>query len=86
MTHTALAVRSPSVEIDRDVLRETRQLSGFTQVELARRARISNQYVSQLENGYRTHVSPPTFVRLCDALLIRPQGRRKLLKSGQADA
>lgn len=73
------AVGSASVEIDREKLRELRQDRGFTQLELAKRAGISAQYLSQLEIGFRVRVSPPKYVALCDALRI-PQSRRRMLR------
>ena len=74
---------SPSVEIDRQKLRELRQERGLTQVQLASQANLSTQYISQLECGFRTHVSPPTYIALCDALKI-PQSRRRMLRKAVA--
>ena len=68
---------SPRVRIDRVELRRTRKLNGLTYADLARLADISFGYVGLIERGERTSVSPPVFVRLCDALGV--QDRTKLL-------
>jgi len=81
MTHTATVVSSASVEIDPQKLRELRQDLGLLQGELGERAGVSAGYISQLETGTRTRVSPPVFARLCDALKIRQTRRWTLRKS-----
>lgn len=83
MTNTAMAVSSASVELDPEILRTLRQDAGLTQVELAELAGIGRKYVSDLETGYRARVSPPTYVRLCDALKIPASNRSVLRKSRQ---
>jgi transcriptional regulator with XRE-family HTH domain len=70
---------SADVEIDRIKLREMRQDQGLTQVALAALCDMNPSYLSQLESGQRPRVSPPLFVRLCDALQI-PAGQRKTLR------
>lgn len=84
MTDTALAGSSASVEIDAQTLRTMRQERGLTQVMLATLSGLSFQYISQLETGYRSRVSPPTFIALCDALRIRPKQRGILRKMVEA--
>jgi transcriptional regulator with XRE-family HTH domain len=79
MTNTATVVSSASVEIDPQKLRELRQDLGLLQGELGKRAGLSAGYISQLEIGARTRVSPPVFAKLCDALKI-PQKRRWTLR------
>lgn len=78
MTDTVQVTSSASVAIDAAKLREMRQDQGLTQKDLAAKCGLGWKYVSQLETGYRTRVSPPTFVRLCDALNIAPTKRRSL--------
>lgn len=78
MTDTVQVTSSASVAIDAAKLREMRQDQGLTQQTLAAKCGLTSQYVSQLETGYRTRVSPPTFVRLCNALHITPTNRRTL--------
>lgn len=58
----------PTVEIDGAKLRELRVRTGENLKAFAARAGITFQYLSQLELGVRRQVSPPTFVRICDAL------------------
>lgn len=70
--------RSAGVAIDGDKLRELRQLSGETLVGFAPKLGITFQYLSQIERGDRTHVSPPTYAKICDALGL--EDRRELLK------
>lgn len=70
-------VDSPMVQIDRVKLRLLRQLNGFTYADLAKKAGISFGYVGQLERGQRLAVSPPVYVRLCNALGV--QDRTELL-------
>jgi transcriptional regulator with XRE-family HTH domain len=78
MTDTAPLTSSADVAIDGAKLREMRQEQGYTQRVLAEAADMHQSYLSQLENGRRLHVSPPLFVRLCDALKIPADERRTL--------
>jgi transcriptional regulator with XRE-family HTH domain len=50
------------------MIRKRRESLEMTQMELARRARISQSYVSQLEAGERKTVSLPIAQRLARAL------------------
>lgn len=81
MTDTRTVVSSAAVELSPQALRELRQELGLLQSELARRADLSTKFISNLETGYRTRVSAPSFVRLCDALNIEPSRRWTLRKS-----
>ena len=72
------------VLIDRVKLRRKRQLSGLTYAQLGDLAGISFGYVGQLERGVRTAVSPPVYVRICDALGV--QDRTELLAPGASNA
>lgn len=71
---------SADVAIDGAKIRELRQELGYTQAALAEKCAMHNAYLSQLENGRRLRVSPPLFVRLCDALRIDPERRHTLRK------
>lgn len=55
-------------EVDGDAIREERMQAGLTQVELARRAGISQRYVSHLETGTRKDMRPKTYQRLREVL------------------
>lgn len=77
----------PNVLIDGDELRERRKLAGYTLVQFAEIVGITYQYVSQIERGERDGkraVSPPVFVRICDALGIAEQDRRQLVRAAVA--
>jgi transcriptional regulator with XRE-family HTH domain len=79
MTDTS-PISSADVAIDGAKLRELRQEQGYTQRALAQLCEMNGAYLSQLENGHRLRVSPPLFIRLCDALKISPTERRTLRK------
>lgn len=59
---------APAVEVDGAKLRELRKVRGENLRMFAARAGITVQYLSQIELGVRRRVSPPTFVKICDAL------------------
>jgi len=81
-TPTAIEARPAGVLIDGAKLRELRQMAGFTLSEFAPTCGISVQYLSQIELGVRPRVSPPVYVRICEALkLTGPRQRRTLLKA-----
>lgn len=74
--------RPAGVAIDGAKLRELRQMAGFTLSEFAPTCGITFQYLSQIELGVRRRVSPPVYVRICEALkLTGPRQRRTLLKA-----
>lgn len=73
-----------NVAIDGDELRRRRQLAGETQKSFAEKAGVTDGYVSLIEAGRRPTVSPPVFVRFCDALGIEPADREQLLKVAAA--
>ena len=50
------------------VLRTLRQRGGMTQDELAKRAKVTKPYLSQLETGIRKNPSLPVLKRLAKAL------------------
>lgn len=80
---TESAPTSAHIAIDADALRELRHDKGLTQDALAKLAKITPQYLGQLEKGTREHMRPPTFVRLCDALNL-PERRRAELRKTRA--
>ena len=61
---------SPNVAIDGAKLRHARHLAGLGQTPLATKAGVSQSYISAIEDGTRTRVSPEIYARLCDALDI----------------
>jgi transcriptional regulator with XRE-family HTH domain len=75
---------SPSgVEIDGERMRELRKLKGLTGIAFAAQVGVTGAYVSQIERGVRPRVSPPVFVKICDALDIRPSDRPSLVVSAR---
>lgn len=67
------------VQIAGGEVRKLRQLLGENLVTFAPRAEITFQYLSQIETGVRTHVSPEVFGRICDALGIPKKKRASLV-------
>lgn len=56
-------------------VKQSRLALGWTELELARNARITGAYISQIERGLVAppHISEAVFERLCDTLGIEPQ-------------
>ena len=50
------------------MLKRLREERGMTQEELARRAKLTKPYISQIENGVRKNPSLPALQRLAKAL------------------
>lgn len=50
------------------MLKRLREKKGLTQEELAKKAKLTKPYISQLENGIRTNPSLPARQRLAKAL------------------
>lgn len=73
-----------NVAINGDELRRRRQLAGETQDSFAALADISPAYVSHIEAGRRQTVSPPAFVRICNALGIATDDRELLVRKQAA--
>ena len=73
-----------SVEVDGDQLRTLRKLRGETLETFAERCGITFQYLSQIERGNRPNVSPPTYVKICDALGLDEKDRPKLMARSAA--
>lgn len=67
------------VQIAGGEVRKLRKLLGLNLVMFAPRAGITFQYLSQIETGVRTHVSPQVFAQICDALGIEPTCRKSLV-------
>ncbi|MET0492890.1 MAG: helix-turn-helix transcriptional regulator [Actinoplanes sp.] len=76
MTHPA----PTGLEIDGAKLRDLRQLAGFTITGFAPKCGVSLGYLSHIERGVRRTVSPPVFIRICDALGISAEDRRTMLR------
>lgn len=79
-----MAASPAGVRIAGDEVRKRRQLLGVNLRDFAPRCEISKQYLSHIEIGARTHVSPAVFVRICDALGIQPKHRESLVKRDAA--
>jgi len=47
-------------------IKEYREKSGMTQVEVSKLADVTQQQLSKIENGYNCNIA--TFVRVCNAL------------------
>jgi transcriptional regulator with XRE-family HTH domain len=56
------------VQIAGPLVRRDRKLLGKNLIPFAEQVGISFQYLSQIETGVRTTVSPVVFGRICDAL------------------
>ncbi len=63
--------RGPTIILDPDALYEARMMRGFSQVWLARKARISKTSVSLYESAHRTP-KPETLRRIARALGVKP--------------
>ncbi|MFE9448377.1 helix-turn-helix domain-containing protein [Streptomyces sp. NPDC006739] len=68
----------PTFQVAGAAIRTRRMQLGLTQAQLAQRARISRPYVTQLENGDRSDMRPPTYTRLRYALRIQTNDRQLL--------
>ncbi len=72
MAETMLRLgRGPTIILDPDALYEARMMKGFSQVLLARKARISKTSVSLYESGHRTP-KPETLRQIARALGVKP--------------
>ncbi|MFF5228417.1 helix-turn-helix domain-containing protein [Dactylosporangium sp. NPDC000521] len=70
MTQATTTPASPAVEVDGAAVRELRKQLGDTISALAPRVPMSIGFLSQIERGTRTRVSPPKFKALAAALGI----------------
>ncbi|MGW0780406.1 helix-turn-helix domain-containing protein [Streptomyces sp. NPDC002913] len=65
-------------QVDGAEIRTRRKELGMSQAECAANARIARPYLSQIENGTRRHLRPPTYQALRTTLQI-PQDDSRLL-------
>jgi XRE family transcriptional regulator of biofilm formation len=71
-----------------DVLRNRREAKGLTQAQLARRAKITDEYVSMLETGAKRNPSLAVLQRLAKVLgvsvseLLANKGNRRADRDG----
>lgn len=61
-------------EVDGAALRRTRMQAGLGIRELAERVPCDRSYISALENGLRSNVSPAKFRGICNALNLSHPG------------
>lgn len=70
-------------QVDGAAIRTRRKALGLSQAQCAARAGIARAYLSQLENGVRQEMRPPTYARLRSALKSKRSDR--LLSSSQPE-
>lgn len=58
------------MDLNAAALTSFRQLNGLSQAELARRSKVSQGFISELESGTKTQASPAIIKKLADALNI----------------
>lgn len=63
-----MAVDGGKVIVSGRTVRRRREDAGLSAIELARRARVSRSYLSEIETGRKRDVSPPVCARLAGAL------------------
>ncbi|MGW9058849.1 helix-turn-helix domain-containing protein [Streptomyces sp. NPDC055733] len=68
----------PTIPVDGAAIRTRRKALGLSRDDCATRAGISGPYLSQLENGDRLKMRPPTYLRLRTALQIQQDDRQLL--------
>lgn len=64
------------VEVDGEAVRDKRKQLGHTISSFAPLAQISVGYLSQIERGHRSSMSPPAFQRLATALGLADKPER----------
>lgn len=69
-------------QVDGAEIRTRRKELGMSQAECADIARIARPYLSQIENGARRHLRPPTYKALRTTLQLGPDDRRLLDERG----
>lgn len=67
------------VEINGGKVRELRKQRGVNLTEFATHCGISFGYLSQIERGYTSTVSPRIFIQLCDAFDFAESERSQIL-------
>jgi transcriptional regulator with XRE-family HTH domain len=75
--------RDRGLDLDGEVVRRLRKLSGEERTSFAARVGVSVAYISHLENGIRKP-SPTVFDKICAALGIADDERESLLKQEPA--
>lgn len=68
----------PTIQVAGAAIRTRRKQLGLSRDDCAAAAGISGPYLSQLENGARREMRPPTYTRLRTALQIQPDDRQLL--------
>jgi transcriptional regulator with XRE-family HTH domain len=68
----------PTFQVAGAAIRTRRKELGLSRDDCATRAGISGPYLSQLENGSRRDMRPPTYKRLRTALQIQPDDTQLL--------
>lgn len=77
---------SPMVAIDHRELRARRQEFGATQTEFALLCGVSASYISALEQGTRTRVSPRLYVRMREVLALEDREALRAATGGVGSA
>lgn len=77
-TSAPVAPASANVAIDGAKVREMRKRAGKKLTDFAPDCGIAVSYLGHIERGRRSHVSPPVFTRICDALGIPADERDSL--------
>lgn len=70
-------------EVDGTAIRTRRKELGFSRDECATNAGISGPYLSQLENGARRDMRPPTYARLRTVLRVPADDERLLAPTAE---
>ncbi|WP_435215808.1 helix-turn-helix domain-containing protein [Streptomyces sp. bgisy034] len=70
-------------QVDGTAIRTRRKALGLSRDDCAARAGISGPYLSQLENGARRDMRPPTYARLRTVLRVPADDERLLAPSGE---
>ncbi|MFG2269077.1 helix-turn-helix domain-containing protein [Streptomyces chartreusis] len=71
----------PTIPVDGAAIRTRRKQLGLSRDQCATKAQISGPYLSQLENGVRREMRPPTYKRLRTALQIQQDDNSLLAPS-----
>jgi transcriptional regulator with XRE-family HTH domain len=79
MPSTSPAPANDTVEVNGAAIRARRKFLGQTLTALAPRVPMSVGYLSQVERGHRTRMSPARFRALADALGVGSRHRHTLL-------
>ena len=80
------APESASIGINGPEVRRRRKLLGQNGGPFAERCGISAPYLSAIELGRRTKVSPQVFGQICNGLGIKGKDRRQLVRDEPAQA